>query len=613
MARLAHLGPDRAQVWFAGPIGLGHLMMRVTREDMFDAQPLYDGEMSLVADLRLDNREELAVALSIGAAELADMPDSALLFAAYKKWGADCVDYLLGDFTFAVWDAHKKALTLARDHMGQRHVFYHNGDGFCAFATEIKGLWALPQVPRTLSEASIARSLLFDAPTDIRATDYEGIFAVPGATVLTIGANGSITSRRYWEPHAAQAHEGRDEAYYVEAYRKVLSEAVACRLRRATAPVGLLMSGGFDSSAICALAGPIVSAQRRKLIAVSSVMPEDYRGTIHHARRWVEICRRHMPHLDVRYVMRDSLDIFAGMEEDFLATDGRHSPNRYVTDALFAEIAAAGARIAMDGHGGDSTLNPRPRGPLVRLLRKGQFRRFVAEFMATRQHLRQSMIQTFLRDVLLQLVPARWMDVWFRYRNGLALFGPTMPVSRQIIEARNPNARPRFQRGSGAAMRVIMERSLRTLQNLPATDDSIPAAAYGLELTQPFYDKRVVELGLAIPEELYVENGRTRYLARAALKDLYPPELQDRPPGNDDRAPDLLTMAKRIEPRVLAEIDRMEKACQLSCYFDFSRMRRMLTRRGIERHASGDEDDVRHALSAFLAARFIEWFRRDRI
>src|SRR5258708_1847765 len=102
MARLAHLGPDRARACSAGPISIGHLMMRVTREDAFDAQPLYNGELSLVADLRLDNREELAKTLSISAKALSAMPDSALLLAAYKKWGADCVDHLIGDFAFAV-------------------------------------------------------------------------------------------------------------------------------------------------------------------------------------------------------------------------------------------------------------------------------------------------------------------------------------------------------------------------------------------------------------------------------------------------------------------------------------------------------------------------------
>lgn len=309
------------------------------------------------------------------------------------------------------------------------------------------------------------------------------------------------------------------------------------------------------------------------------------------------------------YVTREGLDIFTGMEQGFLAADYRHSPNRYVTDAMYSVIASAGARIVMDGHGGDYTLNPRGQNALVHLLLKGEFRRFGSEFIAMRWHLRQSVKQTLVRNVLLQLAPASWMDVWMRYRSGLALFGPTMPLSRQVIEGRSKKARSRFRRQSGESM--SMARALRNQQNSAAIGGSVPAAAHGLEFTQPFHDKRVVEFGLAIPEELYLKNGRTRHLARTALKDLYPPEYQDRPPGNDDLGPDFLMMAKRIEPRVLAEIDRMEKAGRLSRYFDFARMRAMLTRRRIEQHASGNEYDTRQAMLAFLTARYIEWFRRD--
>jgi asparagine synthase (glutamine-hydrolysing) len=371
------------------------------------------------------------------------------------------------------------------------------------------------------------------------------------------------------------------------------------------------MGGGFDSSAICALAGPVVSAQKRKFIAVSSVMPEDYRGDINHARKWVEMCRRHMRHLDVRYVTREGLDIFTEMERAFLNNDNPHSPNGYVTRKMLAEIAGAGARIVMDGHGGDYTVNPRGQNALVRMLRNGQFRRFLLEFNAMRKHLRQSVKQALVRNVLLKSVPASWMRVWINYKNGLALFGPTMPLSKGVISSRVRRARSRDRWRSGASQREGMLRTLRGQQNAPAQSYSMSGAAHGLEFTQPFHDKRVIEFGLAIPEELYFKNGKTRYLARAALKDLYPPEYQDRPPGNDDMGPDFLTMAKRIEPRVLAEIERMEKAGYLSRYFDFPRMRAMLTRRTLMQHASGDEYDTRQAHLAFLTARYIEWFRGE--
>ena len=610
-ARLAHLGRDRVRAWSRGQVGLGHLLLRITQEDSFDAQPLHDDDLSLVADLRIDNRAEIAAAVPIDAEALRQMPDSALLLAAYRKWGADCVDHLIGDFAFAIWDARKGTLTLGRDHMGQRHLFYHRGEGFFAFSTEIKGLWALPQVPRVLLEEKLVRFFLSWEPAGPGATYYEGIHAIPGGTIMTLDAAGTVESRRYWEPHADPAHLNRDEAYYIANYRRILGEAVACRLRRAAAPAGLFMGGGFDSGAICALAGPVLTELGRKLIAVSSVMPEEYRGTIRHARSWVELCRRHMPHLDVRYVTRENLDILSGMERGFLATDHGHSPNRYANDEIFRAIAAAGARIVMDGHGGDYTLNPRVPDALPRHLIGGRFRRFLSEFAAMRRHLRQSAPRTIIRNVLLPFAPLWLTRLRTRRRKGLRLFGPTMPLAPRILRGERWKARPHAPYHWWEKLRTVMERILRQLQNSRASSGSVAAAAHGLEFTQPYHDKRVVEFSLAIPEEFHTGKGRERHLARQAIGNLYPPEFQDRLPGNDDMTPDFLMMAKRIEPRVLAEIARMEKAGYLNRYFDFPRMRSMLTRRTLDQHESGREFDTAQALNAFLAARYIEWFRGD--
>jgi asparagine synthase (glutamine-hydrolysing) len=146
------------------------------------------------------------------------------------------------------------------------------------------------------------------------------------------------------------------------------------------------------------------------------------------------------------------------------------------------------------------------------------------------------------------------------------------------------------------------------LQDNP-TLGGILAGAHGLEFTQPFHDKRVVELALAIPQELYSGDGKQRYLARTALADLYPAEFQTRLPGNIDRMPDFMGMAKQIEPQILAEIDRLEKSPTLSRYFDFPRMRRMLIQR--PRDQRDPEFRVRQVARAFLYARYMEWFTRD--
>lgn len=155
---LAHRGPDGRKFVVDGCAGLGHCLMRVNQEDHFEAQPIRDRvtDLTLVADCRIDNREELAEQFGIGAVELHDMPDSALVLNAYKTWGEECAAHLIGDFAFAVWDGRAGKLVLGRDHMGQRNIFHHEGENFFAFATEIKALWALADVPRRLLDQEIA-------------------------------------------------------------------------------------------------------------------------------------------------------------------------------------------------------------------------------------------------------------------------------------------------------------------------------------------------------------------------------------------------------------------------------------------------------------------------
>jgi asparagine synthase (glutamine-hydrolysing) len=557
----------------------------------------------LVADLRLDNREELAGALGIESDRLALMADREILLAAYRQWGAHCAEKLVGDFVFVVWDTRSNTLTMARDHMGQRHLYYHRGDGFFAFATEIKGLWSLPDIPRRMRDeaAGVGLRQVFVKRPDPGQTSYEGIRGLTAATILTLDAEGRIATRRYWDASADPAHENRDEAYYVATYRKVLGEAVACRIRRNIAPAGLFMGGGFDTSGICGLAG--LAGTKHKFVAASSVMPEDYKGTIHHARKWVEMCRRVMPHLDVRYVTREGLDVLQGMEKSFAATDNGHSPNRFVNDALYQAIAGAGCRVAMDGFGGDYTVNPRAQNALARLLVRGKLRRFLLEFAATRRFRGQSFLGALKNNVLTHFIPPAIQNIRMRRKQGLPLFGETMPIARAQQAGKGAKRTSPL-----ASQRKHMRETLRHMQDGHSIAGSVAAAVHGLQFTQPFHDKRVVEFGLAIPEDLHFRNGRERHLARVALADLYPPEFQTRLPGNDDSGPDFLSMAKRIEPQVLAEIDRMDKAGRLSAYFDFPRMRRMLTRRRADQHNSGNEFDTRQAMLAFLQARYIEWF-----
>jgi asparagine synthase (glutamine-hydrolysing) len=609
---MAHRGPDGREVAVDGAVGLGHCLMRVNKEDMFEAQPLRDreGDLTLVADLRLDNREELAADFGIGAAELRDMPDSALVLHAYKRWGEDCAEHLIGDFAFAIWDGRRKTLVVARDHMGQRYVHYHRGKDFFVFATEAKALWANPGVPRRLSETMIGRYLLTAPSPASNATLFQDICLVFGGATLTVRADGSLSERRYWEPHADPAFLDRTEDEYIAGYRSVLTEAVECRVRRLIAPPALCLSAGYDSAAIAGLSKRVLEAQDRKLIAVSSVMAEDYDGPLPHARQWVELCRRDMPHLDVRYYVRGGESDFADLAGTFQRFGGIPDLAHTITDALFRQASAAGARQIMDGLGGDETLNPRGQHALLYLLRSGQFGRFLSEICAHRRVRGRSVGSIFLHDVAGGLAPLWLHRIWRSARHGpkplwaeqhiAPRFAAALIETGKIDSAEVPSAlHPYTPRRAkmGRALRLLTAKATPLLANL--------AAARGLDITRPMMDKRVVEFGQAIPENLYVKNGRARYLACRSLHDVYPREFQTRRPNQDPRDPNYVTMLYAQLAALKAEFEQLASNKTLENYIDLKRVRHTIDSL-CERTSSNRE--TLHALRAFYAAKYIAWF-----
>ncbi len=611
---LAHRGPDGRKFVADGPVGLGHCLMRVNQEDLFERQPHVDrdADFTLVADCRIDNRAELADAFGLNAANIRDMPDSAFILRAYKKWGEDCAAHLLGDFAFAIWDGRAKKLLLGRDHMGQRSIHYHKAIGFFAFATEIKALWALPDVPRVLSEAQIAKNILMETSPREGTTLFEGIFGLCGGTARSVTADGRMSIKQYWQPHSDPVHLGRDETYYIDTYRRILTKAVECRVRRLVRPPALLLSAGYDSTAIAGLAGPVLTAKGQKLITVSSVLPEDYRGPRPSARQWVELCRRDMPHLDIHYVVRRHENIFTDIEKAFSTADLIPGLFHYVTDALLREASSAGARLVMDGLAGDETLNPRGGGTLADILRTGQWRRFLAEFGPHLRFSGHSLTETLRNDIVWQLAPYWARRTWQAARRRFAPAWANRPIAPEFAKAE-------IRAGSIQMSRLVRETRpilCRRARRLDTINGSVnrarfhlvnEAATFGLDMTRPLADKRVVEFGLAIPEELQVKNGRDRYLGCRALADIYPPEFQTRGRQQDTFEPDVAAMLKTVWPRLQAETERLSTNAALRAYIDFDKLSKTF---GAEVAGLGPNFETHLTVRAFRVAQYIAWFRR---
>jgi asparagine synthase (glutamine-hydrolysing) len=356
-------GPDRAEVTVAGNIGLVHVLMRMTPEDQLDRQPWRGPSGAVItADVRLDNRDDVLARLGIAPQEALAWPDSRVVLAAWEKLGDAVWPMLHGPFAVAIWDPRSRALTLARDHIGLNVVMWHKTEEFFAFATMPKGLFALPDVPRELSEQKFADFLVLNH-ADHATTIYRNIFRLAPAHALTVTADGAVTERRYWSTADIKPIRLASDEAYAEGLRDVLDRAVRRQMRSAH-PLGFYLTGGLDSSAVVALAARALAEKGQRLAAFTQVPREGFdgwppRGRYNDETPYVEAIREKLGNIDVAYVRNDEHDDFDDLERFFLMLEApvRNPVNLGWMMAIPRLARAQGRRVLLGGQVGNYTIS----------------------------------------------------------------------------------------------------------------------------------------------------------------------------------------------------------------------------------------------------------------
>ncbi|HYW17319.1 MAG TPA: asparagine synthase-related protein, partial [Allosphingosinicella sp.] len=268
-------GPQPPAVASDGGIALGQRLFGLTAEDRRKQRVASGGGGStlLVADSRLDNREELCEALAIPAAEGRGLADPAIILRAIERWDEAAVERLQGDFAFAFWDSRRRRLLLARDFLGHRPLHYARRDGFFAFASMPKGLHALPEIPSAPDREAVAGFLAL-IPEDGSETFFQGIDKVRAGEILAVTRDG-LSSTRWWRPPLEPLRlKGTED--YAEALREQFDRAVADRLRGAESGVAAHLSGGLDSSAVAATAARLTASAGGRVTAFTAVPRAGY-------------------------------------------------------------------------------------------------------------------------------------------------------------------------------------------------------------------------------------------------------------------------------------------------------------------------------------------------
>ncbi len=257
---MAFRGPDAIDIWSAGHVGFGHALLRTTWESEKERQPhSLDGEVWIVADVRLDRRDELIDRLRAGdRTPSSDAPDVDLILYAYRTWGEACLEHLSGDFAFAIWDSRQQRLFCARDQFGVVPFYYTEIGKSLIFSNTPDCLRLHPQVSDRLNERAIGDFLLFNMNMDVATTTFADIQKLPPAHTL-IWSEGQVRVRRYWQlPEAVEYLRYKRPEEYVERFQELFERAVGDRLR--TESAGTHLSGGMDSTSIAATAYKLMAA-----------------------------------------------------------------------------------------------------------------------------------------------------------------------------------------------------------------------------------------------------------------------------------------------------------------------------------------------------------------
>ena len=530
---MAHRGPDGTKHWVKGSVALGQCMLHTTPESVHEALPLLHTESGCVvlADARLDNRDDLIRALGLPADEKERIGDGRLILEAYLAWGERCAARFLGDFAFALWDPRLRKLFCGRDHLGMRPLYYHHSPNrFLAFASEPKAILRFRQVPYRINEGRIADFLVNPLEgIDKISTFFEEVFRLPPAHTLIVTPQG-MQRRRYWtlEP-GPELRLASDEAY-AEAFLDVFSEAVRCRLRGA-GPVGSMLSGGMDSGSVVAVARGILAEEGRgPLPTFSGVGPDPHTCVETRSIQAAMTMEGLAPHR-VNYEHLD--DVMPELETLTWGIDEPFDNHMTLIRAIYVMARQEGVKVLLDGAAGDVVLSE--GNYLAHLLRAGHW--VTASREAALQNLFWGGNYPAWKELYRSARTAFIPDPIRRLRRRLQSGGTKRQFLNSIRDSLiNPdfarrvrlNERLQAMRGTGASQlpKGYGWESARAVEHPFLTVGreryGRVASAVGVEPRDPYLDLRLIDFCIRLPGRQKLCGGWPKIILRRAVKGRLP-------------------------------------------------------------------------------------------
>ena len=524
-ATIRHRGPDDEYVWTDGVVGLGQRRLAIIDPSLAGRQPMSNetGTIWLTFNGEIYNFLEWRKILKDKGHLFRSQTDTETIIHLYEEKGLEALEHLRGMFAFALWDSEQRQLFLARDRLGQKPLYYGIFNNRLYFASEIKAILALPEIPRRINWRGIDHYLTYHyVPGDLTA--FEGIYKLLPAHYL-LWKDGNVTIKRYWHLDFLPKLN-LPEAKAQEQLLALLEEAVKYRLI-SDVPLGAFLSGGVDSSTVVALMSQFSSVR-----TFSVGFPEEGMSELPFAR---QVARRFNTEHQEFIVEAKALEVLPHLvwhyDEPF--ADASAIPTYYVS-----QVTRQFVTVALSGDGGDESFGGYQRY-------RPRYHRSPFDWMPLKlrrpllksiSHLLPNhLLQTHLSWRLRYHLGAAATSPFGWYMRSVRLFSAdqknllysdAMRDNTRGIDAEEWYKRFYSEIDTLHPIEKAMKADIATyLPDAMLVKVDVASMANSLEVRSPFLDYKVIEFAARLPLEYKVRDGVGKYLLKKTLERYLPPEI----------------------------------------------------------------------------------------
>ena len=499
MDKLAPRGPDHEGSYSDGPMALGHRRLAIIDLSERSNQPLVDTELGLVLVFNgtIYNYPELRKQLQGKGYTFFSDGDSEVILKAYAEWGAGCVEHLHGMFAFSVWDIHAQRLFLARDRFGIKPLYYSLNEQRLLFASNPQALLAVGGIDTSIDKVALHHQFTLHAVVPAPRTILNGVRKLAPGTSMEVDTGGArkgqLQHKTYWQLQACRPKKSLSEFEWIDAIHDSLRTAVERRKTIADVSVGVLLSGGLDSSLLVAL---LAEAGVEDLLTFSvgfEDSPEEAGNEFYYSDQVARHydTRHHKFHIPNSEVLPRMPDAVRAMAEPMVGQDA-------VAFYLLAEQVSQHVKVVQSGQGADEVFGGYFWYPQMQAEMGSPLERFRKHYF-DRDH-----------DEFLEMIHPDYHGDDYTAELVDSLLG--LPGADEFLD----------QVLRLDTTTLIVDDPVKRVDNM--------TMAWGLEARVPFLDHELVELAAQMPPDLKLKSGGKHPL-KSISRGLLPDEVIDRPKG----------------------------------------------------------------------------------